>query len=490
MADLTSGHRPNDPSTPPYPPQAQLQAVPQPGVCDDARTRTRASRRRVITVAILAQALILSGAWYLAYHTFKKHVAGTIEQLVLAKNVDTADMLASAIAELGPEEIKHGTPHWRKLQTLVEETKLVSGGFACILDKNGNVLCHPDLNRQPELLGMPMAEKLLETPDGRRVALGDADEAGVLAGRIVMSDRDMHYVATRAVPNINGQLTVHQPRQGLVQAGELATGHLVIPGAVAGAMVLILTTFISSFLMRRHDRALEWVNQGLEADVRRRVAQATQTRDALIIGLAKLADYRDNDTGLHLDRIAAYTTLLAERLIDPTVPPNRLWIDTLRIASSMHDIGKVGIPDAVLLKPGKLTPGERRTIQRHPIIGTDTLIAVHRAMGSDDLVEMSMRVSLYHHERWDGQGYPTSLSGESIPLEARIVAVADVYDALTCKRVYKEAMPHGKAVALIREGSGTQFDPTVVAAFLEVQAAFDQTRQELTRKESAVGCAA
>lgn len=489
MANLASGHRPNDPA---YPPQAPQQAAPPLGVCDDARTRTRASRRRVIALAILAQALILSGAWYLAYHTFKKHVAGTIEQLVLAKNVDTADMLANAIAELGPEEIKYGTPHWRKLQALVEETKLMSGGFACILDENGNVLCHPDLKRRPELLGMPMGEKLLETPDGRRVALGDADGAGdgVLAGRIVMSDRDTHYVATRAVPNINGRLTVHQPRQGLAKAGELATGHLIVPGAVAGAMVLILTTFISSFLMRRHDRALEWVNQGLEDDVRRRVAQATQTRDALIIGLAKLADYRDNDTGLHLDRIAAYTTLLAERLIDTSIPSNRLWIDTLRIASSMHDIGKVGIPDAVLLKPGKLTPGERRTIQRHPVIGTDTLIAVHRAMGADELVEMSMRVSLYHHERWDGQGYPTGLSGESIPLEARIVAVADVYDALTCKRVYKEAMPHDKAVAMIREGSGTQFDPAVVSAFLEIEAGFDQTRQELALKENSVGHAA
>lgn len=118
-------------------------------------------------------------------------------------------------------------------------------------------------------------------------------------------------------------------------------------------------------------------------------------------------------------------------------------------------------------------------MERHPIIGTDTLIAVHKTMGHDDLVEMSIRITLYHHERWDGKGYPTGLAGEDIPLEARIVAVADVYDALTSKRVYKDAVPHDKVVQIIRDGAGTQFDPTLIEAFLKVAQTFNQVRSRL-----------
>ncbi len=454
-------------------------SAPETEAIGNARSKTRGSRHRVIAVAILAQTLVLAGGWFLAYHSFKNHVAKSIEHLVFSKNVDTADMLADVIAELGPQEIRYGTPAWERLQTLVEQTRLSSGGFACILDAQDKILCHPDIRKNPQLLGKPMADKVLEQPDGQNVELSKTDPSRTITGRVVISEGNTHYVATRVVPNINGRLNVHQPEQGLVSAGELATQGFILPGAIAGATVLIMTTVIVSYLMRRHDRVLETVNEDLEDEVRSRVSQATQTRNALIAGLAKLADYRDTDTGSHLDRIAEYSVLLAEALGQQFPEIDEIWIDTLRIASSMHDIGKVGIPDAILLKPGAFTPEERQRIEQHPIFGADTLIAVRETMGRDDLVEMSIRITLYHHERWDGTGYPTGLAGEDIPLEARIVAVADVYDALTSKRVYKDAVPHDKVVQIIQNGAGAQFDPALIEAFLKVAQAFNQVRSRL-----------
>ncbi len=175
----------------------------------------------------------------------------------------------------------------------------------------------------------------------------------------------------------------------------------------------------------------------------------------------------------------ANSVLLSTALRDKFPEIDEAWIATLRVASTMHDIGKVGVPDAILLKPGKLTPEERAQMEKHPVIGTDTLIAVRETMGEDALVEMSLRVALYHHERWDGKGYPMKMAGEMLPLEARVVALADVYDALTSKRVYKDAMPHAKVVDMIREGSGTQFDPAVVEAFVHMAGEFDAVRARL-----------
>src|SRR6185436_11062088 len=155
------------------------------------------------------------------------------------------------------------------------------------------------------------------------------------------------------------------------------------------------------------------------------------------------------------------------------------WIHTLSVASSMHDIGKVGIPDAVLQKPGRLTDDERGVIQRHPNLGHRVLAEILTRNGSDALLQMSAEIAACHHERWDGTGYPERLARAEIPLSARIVAVADVYDAMTSVRVYKPALTHAEASQAIRDGSGTQFDPSVVAAFQATSAAFDDARAKM-----------
>jgi len=193
---------------------------------------------------------------------------------------------------------------------------------------------------------------------------------------------------------------------------------------------------------------------------------AVLARNALIVGLAKLADYRDTDTGEHLERIGVCSRLIATAAREDFDEIDDDWISRLEVASSLHDIGKVGIPDDVLLKPGPLTPSERSIMERHTVIGADTIIEIQRCYADDPLLAMGLQITLEHHERWDGKGYPCGLEGEQICLSARIVAVADVYDALTSKRVYKEAMPHERACEIIARESTGQFDPRVVEAFL------------------------
>lgn len=254
---------------------------------------------------------------------------------------------------------------------------------------------------------------------------------------------------------------------------------LLFVSASTGVMILGLSALTSAALMRRYDSNVERVNRTLEEEVTRRMNQALKTRHALIFGLAKLADYRDTDTGRHLERISRYCEILAREIRDEHTEIDASWIEHLKLASALHDIGKVGIPDRILLKPGPLTPEERAQMQTHPVIGADTLIAIRKRLGEDELVNMGIQIALEHHERWDGAGYPFGLAGTQITLPARIVALADVYDAMTSKRVYKDAAPHAEVLKHIAAGRGTQFDPHVVDAFIRVQAEFDRVRREL-----------
>jgi putative two-component system response regulator len=152
----------------------------------------------------------------------------------------------------------------------------------------------------------------------------------------------------------------------------------------------------------------------------------------------------------------------------------------------MHDIGKVGIPDSILHKPGPLTPTERVIMQEHARIGAETIAAIRQRVGDDELLNMGLQVALSHHERFDGAGYPHRLQGEQIPLAARIVALADVYDALTTARPYKQAMTHDQARAIIREQRDKQFDPRIVDAFERIHREIDATRHDLACEDAAL----
>ena len=219
--------------------------------------------------------------------------------------------------------------------------------------------------------------------------------------------------------------------------------------------------------------ALRDLNEHLEDKVRERSAALLRSRDAVIFGLAKLAESRDDDTGQHLERICRYVEILAGDIASGSADVDEVWVQIVTSTAALHDIGKVGVPDAVLCKPGKLTDEERTEIQKHTIIGGDTLLALKRKWGDDEFLVTATQIAFGHHERWDGGGYPFGLAGEDIPLSARIVAVCDVYDALTSKRVYKPAMTHEEASRIISEGAGAHFDPAVVEAFHRVADRFE-----------------
>ena len=196
--------------------------------------------------------------------------------------------------------------------------------------------------------------------------------------------------------------------------------------------------------------------------------ELTATRDAVIHGMALLAESRDGHIGGHLNRICAYSEHLARRL--SRMPRYRgavdgKFVETIARSAALHDIGKVGIPDSILLKPGKLSPNEYEVMKTHSTIGASLLEELMQNHGSFYMLQMGAEVAAGHHEHWDGGGYPRKLEGERIPLSARIVAICDVYDALTSRRVYKGAMEHQKAFDFVVERAGSQFDPYLVEIF-------------------------
>jgi HD-GYP domain-containing protein (c-di-GMP phosphodiesterase class II) len=202
-----------------------------------------------------------------------------------------------------------------------------------------------------------------------------------------------------------------------------------------------------------------------------------RTRDAVIFGLAKLAESRDPETGHHLERISLYSTRLAAAISrDPkysrVITPS--FVRLIGISSALHDIGKVALEDSVLLKPGELTSDERFKMQCHVEVGAESIREIERRLGTSNFLEMAREIANSHHERWDGAGYPTGLAGEQIPLAARIVSIADVYDALSARRVYKEPFAHAECVDIIRREAGRQFDPDLVRIFLGVAPQFEE----------------
>ena len=227
-------------------------------------------------------------------------------------------------------------------------------------------------------------------------------------------------------------------------------------------------------------------SQQLEEKVRIRTAQLEaanrelqETQLQIIRKLGKAAEYKDNETGRHVIRVSLYSDILAQAL---GLPPET--VDLLRICSPMHDLGKIGVPDHILQKPEPLDPSEWEMMKEHTVIGKDILqtltaedIALYRKhthigedilAGTDSpLLVMARKIAAYHHEHWDGSGYPYGLKGEEIPIEARIVTVADIYDALSSRRTYKEPFPEEKCQQVIRSFSGTLLDPTIVDAFFQ-----------------------
>ncbi|MGE5392083.1 MAG: HD domain-containing phosphohydrolase [Deltaproteobacteria bacterium] len=245
----------------------------------------------------------------------------------------------------------------------------------------------------------------------------------------------------------------------------------------------VLARVVTHIKLYRMQKQLESYNVLLENRVANQVQEIADSQMATIMALAKLAESRDDDTGRHLERVQAFFRVMAQHLglngkhiefSEGTFSQNS------HFACALHDIGKVGIPDAILLKPGRLTTEEFDEMKKHTQIGSDTLQSVYEKYPHNNLVKMGIAISRWHHERWDGTGYPDGLRGEQIPLAARIMAVVDVYDALRSQRPYKEGFSHEKSLAIMMAGRGTQFDPDIITVLLQIEREFDEIFKEMT----------
>ena len=222
----------------------------------------------------------------------------------------------------------------------------------------------------------------------------------------------------------------------------------------------------------------------MQALVQEQVKEIADSQMATIFALAKLAESRDDETGRHLEHVQTLCGLLATKMREQdehTGVIDDTFVDNVAHAAPLHDIGKVAIHDNILLKSGALTESEFEVMKAHTVLGAQTLEAVRQEYSHNAFIDMGVQIARSHHERWDGCGYPDGLAGDEIPLCARIVAVVDVYDAARSRRCYKEALPHTEVCDIILGETGKRFDPSVIAAFRELQKGFDDAWQEIDR---------
>lgn len=391
----------------------------------------------IIAIILLAQGLVVGMGWWSGSQDVLTEVVDQYSRRVEASAQDTASGVALAIVKLESESIEPGTEGGERIGAMLEDLQLPGHSIVTIVSEDGRELF-----------------RVGETPTGAST-----------------------YTATAPLSRYNALLRIHAPADQLISARDAAASEINLRIWLGGAAIILLTGVVAIALISLHERRLVRANRVLGIQVQRTESDLVAAREGMIVGLAKLADYRDTDTGQHLDRICAYSAMLAQAARKRYPEISDRFIASISLAASLHDIGKVGIPDSVLLKPGPLLPHERKLIEKHAAMGAQTLMSIRERFESDELLDMGIDIALCHHERWDGGGYPQGLRGNEIPFSARIVAIADVYDALTSPRVYKPAMGHEQAVGIMRKGRGTQFDPVLLDIFLSIAGKFDAVRR-------------
>lgn len=227
--------------------------------------------------------------------------------------------------------------------------------------------------------------------------------------------------------------------------------------------------FTDRTLERKYYNSIENYNSQLEKEVAIKTADILHIKDMMVLGMADMVESRDNNTGGHIKRTSAIVKIFAEKLRShcTELGISEKFLKQVEKAAPMHDLGKIAIDDAILRKPGKFTEEEFAEMKRHTTEGERIVTSILKGVEDDEFVEIARNVALYHHEKWNGKGYPTGIAGEEIPVEARIMALADVFDALVSKRCYKDAFSYDKAFSIIEEDLGTHFDPVLGRVFLE-----------------------
>lgn len=250
---------------------------------------------------------------------------------------------------------------------------------------------------------------------------------------------------------------------------------------------LVLTRIRNHLNLKAASDFLRDRNSYLEQEVRRRTRELSLIQNATIVAMASLAETRDNETGNHIRRTQLYLRALARHLQSHPSFAAELTdenIDLMYKSAPLHDIGKVAIPDRILLKPGELTPAEFEIMKTHTTLGREAISRAEALFGGvSSFLRFAKEIAYSHQEKWDGTGYPLGLSGERIPVAARLMAVADMYDSLITRRIYKTAHSHAQAVDILRAGRGTDFDPDIIDAFLALQNDFQAIAQRFADAE-------
>ncbi len=455
------------------------------------QTRMKDSGHWLYLVLISSsQLILLMVAVLILFDWQKKFADRLLDQQACLDNHQIIQALAEEIDVENIIDIRAERSQDRgRLEALIRRSRIPAGHRVAIFDfATGEPLHHfggpSPLDSHPLLVSQTMSVTDGNPVGPIRQALSNQNRR--LSGLQTLENQKL-LVSARYLPRLNAILVIGQsPSLAANGLGKLITET----HSAANSMVLVIgliglcTTFI---VVQRVSQAVISINDGLAKVVSTSSSELIKTKNAVIFGLAKLAESRDNDTGEHLERIRIYVTILAKELAQTRPEFDDQFIHDIGLASSLHDIGKVGIPDSILLKPGMLTPEERGIMEIHTLIGGECLDAIQARLGNNEFMSIARQIAYYHHEKWDGTGYPHSLKSEEIPLSARIVAVADVYDALTSKRPYKRAMTHEESKAIIVKGTGKHFDPEIVQAFLKHEDAFEAVsvqQQSLTDEQA------
>jgi HD-GYP domain-containing protein (c-di-GMP phosphodiesterase class II) len=430
-------------------------------------------RRRVLIFLLAASQLgCMTFGILWAAQWLKTAFAQCIERNAKAESETIAFELAHRIDQSALKSIAPGAEGWGELERLCTTASVPHRGYVAIVNRHtGALIWHTNLKNDPALLRTFPGRSAMVTAAGVAPLIKAARQSERGPKLPVVGDvevRDQLYRATcLSLPSLDAVVVVYMSQASIDEAIAQFVTPLLQAGFVLTAAVVGATSLLTVFLVGKFDNTLSALGASVESEVDRRTLALTRSRSALVLGLAKLAESRDKDAGHHLERMRTYVTILASELAKQNSNIDHHYVANLASASALHDVGKIGVPDSVILKLGRLTPAERRAMQMHTVLGGECLANVAQFLGEpDQFVEFSRQIALAHHEQWDGSGYPYGLQGKAIPLAARIVALADVYDALTTKRAYREAVSHGEAREWIVSNYGSQFDPEVVEAFI------------------------
>lgn len=347
------------------------------------------------------------------------------------------------------------------------------------------ILCVDDTPENLEILGGLLSEhySVKVAPNGERalrilaapvkpdLILLDVMMPGISGWDVcktIKSDPDISHIP---VIFLTAKAEMEDEQHGLeLGAIDYITKPISPPILLARVAIHIRLKFAADFLRNN--------NAFLQSEVERRTRQIEAIQDVTILALASLAETRDNETGNHIRRTQHYVKALATALKPHpkfSAYLTEQQIEVLYRSAPLHDIGKVGIPDHILMKPGKLTAEEFEIMKTHTTLGYEAIAAAEQALDmKQSFLSCAMEIALSHQEKWDGSGYPEGLAQDAIPISARLMAIADVYDALISERYYKKAMPHDQAVEIIRAGMGQHFDPDMTECFLNIKDQFKQ----------------